>query len=592
MVFEGVNMIRKSNIIKTYTQRGLKRYHIEIWHDGLGKYQLIRSDDKYVLTQKANEKIRQWNEIWEKRQAAERKRLEREQKARDIEQKKALAEEKTIKAQELLDSMNEILGHTLYIDDTINWESLKNNEKFAIPEPKKPKTPPEPIKAYISPEPNKSDEKYTPKFGFLDGFSKKRKEKVKKEAHELYLKDKKAWELEKKEINDQYVIAKNEYISTLSKLEKEYLSKLKAWEEEKVQFLKKQEEENEIIDLKKEKYLNCDLEAVLDYCDMVLSNSEYYYDFPQEYELDYNPETKIIVVNYQIPSLEAIPTLKEVKYIQSRDEFIEKQLTKSQINKLYDSVLYQITLRTIHELFEADRANALEAIVFNGYVNSIDPATGQKLNSCVLSIQSKKDEFLEINLEMVEPKACFRKLKGVSSSKLHSLTPIPPLAKIERDDKRFVDSYDVVEGIEEGYNLAAMDWEDFEHLIREIFEKAFAEAGGEVKVTRASRDGGIDAVIFDPDPLRGGKIVVQAKRYTNVVGVSAVRDLYGSLMNEGANKGILVTTSYYGSDAYEFSKGKPIQLIDGNNLLYLLEQHGHKARIDLKEAKRILNENG
>jgi restriction system protein len=75
-----------------------------------------------------------------------------------------------------------------------------------------------------------------------------------------------------------------------------------------------------------------------------------------------------------------------------------------------------------------------------------------------------------------------------------------------------------------------MDWEDFENLIREVFEQAYAATGGKVKITQASRDGGIDAVIFDPDPLRGGKTVVQAKRYTNVVGVSAVRDLYGTLM--------------------------------------------------------------
>ncbi|MED9972350.1 MAG: restriction endonuclease [Lachnospira sp.] len=84
-----------------------------------------------------------------------------------------------------------------------------------------------------------------------------------------------------------------------------------------------------------------------------------------------------------------------------------------------------------------------------------------------------------------------------------------------------------------------------------------------------------------------GKIVIQAKRYTNVVGVSAVRDLYGTLMNDGAMKGILVTTSNYGNDAYEFAKGKPIQLINGAELLGLLEKHGHKAKIDLKEAKLI-----
>ena len=123
-----------------------------------------------------------------------------------------------------------------------------------------------------------------------------------------------------------------------------------------------------------------------------------------------------------------------------------------------------------------------------------------------------------------------------------------------------------------------------------MFGQEFSANGGEVKITQASRDGGVDAVAFDPDPIRGGKIVIQAKRYTNVVGVSAVRDLYGTLMNEGAMKGILVTTSYFGNDAYDFANGKPIQLIDGGQLLGLLEKHGHKARIDLKEAKMILNE--
>lgn len=158
-------------------------------------------------------------------------------------------------------------------------------------------------------------------------------------------------------------------------------------------------------------------------------------------------------------------------------------------------------------------------------------------------------------------------------------------------DKRFIDSYDVADLLNEAPNVAAMDWEDFEHLIREIFEKEFNVNGGEVKVTQASRDGGVDAIAFDPDPIRGGKIVIQAKRYTNTVGVSAVRDLYGTVLNEGATKGILVTTANYGPDAYEFAKGKPLTLLSGSNLLHLLEKHGHHAKIDLKEAKKLLSEN-
>ena len=132
-----------------------------------------------------------------------------------------------------------------------------------------------------------------------------------------------------------------------------------------------------------------------------------------------------------------------------------------------------------------------------------------------------------------------------------------------------------------------MDWEDFEHLIREVFEKEFSSGGGEVKVTQATRDGGVDAIAFDPDPIRGGKIVIQAKRYTNTVSVAAVRDLYGTVMNEGANKGILVTTSDYGPDAYAFANGKPLTLLNGSNLLHMLERHGHRVKIDIAEARRV-----
>jgi restriction system protein len=60
-------------------------------------------------------------------------------------------------------------------------------------------------------------------------------------------------------------------------------------------------------------------------------------------------------------------------------------------------------------------------------------------------------------------------------------------------------------------------------------------------------------------------------------------------MNEGATKGILVTTADYGPDAYEFVKGKPLTLMNGSNLLYLLEKHGHQARIDIKEARKLMS---
>jgi len=247
-------------------------------------------------------------------------------------------------------------------------------------------------------------------------------------------------------------------------------------------------------------------------------------------------------------------------------------------------------LRTLYELYASDEANHFKSIVFNGWVTSIDKSNGSTIHPCIMSLHTGKDEFLAINLSGVEAKACFRSLKGVSASKLAELTPVRPVALLNTEDERFVSPYAVADSIDDRTNLAAMDWLDFENLIRELFEKEFSSNGGQVKITQASRDGGVDAIAFDPDPIRGGKIVIQAKRYTNTVGVSAVRDLYGTVHNEGATKGILVTTSDFGPDAHGFAQGKPLTLLNGNQLLFLLERHGHRAKIDLRQAKLLASE--
>jgi restriction system protein len=225
--------------------------------------------------------------------------------------------------------------------------------------------------------------------------------------------------------------------------------------------------------------------------------------------------------------------------------------------------------------------------VFNGWVHYTDPRSGHQTRACIASVQATRDEFLGINLRAVDPKECFRALKGIAATNLASIAPVAPILQLNKQDSRFVASRDITGTFDEGTNIAAIGWEEFEHLIREIFAAELSAGDGEVKITQSSRDWGVDAIAFDPDPIRGGKIVIQAKRYTNPVDVAAVRDLYGTVMNEGATKGILVTTSSFGPDAYRFAKDKPLTLLDGSNLLHLLSKHGHRVRIDLQEAKKL-----
>jgi restriction system protein len=543
-------------------------YWIEIKHEGLHKYRVIKGNDKYVVEQKAYLQTRQWDEMWEKKQEAERKKLERESTLLEKAQKKEMAEQQTLDAIIKLEMIDKLLLHTLAVDDKIDWDSLKDKSKYKVPKPKIPAEP-----AYPS-EPEKKY--YEPKLGFLDKIFLSSKQKKIDESNKRFEDALIYWKKTKDELTLQY-----------EREVRDYEELLKKWNKKKSSFELEKQEKNDAVQRKKEQYLNGESESITEYCDMVLSNSNYPDYFPQEFDIEYNLSNRTLIVEYILPDISDLPTIKEVKYIATKDDYKESFITEAAVRKMYDKLLYDITLRSIHELFEADAINSIESVVFNGWVHSINKATGKKENICILSIQANKQEFMDINLEMVDSKSCFKNLKGIGSSKLFSLTPIAPIIRINREDGRFVDAYSVTGNVDEETNLAAMDWQDFEHLIRELFEKEFNNTGGEVRITQASKDGGVDAVAFDPDPIRGGKIVIQAKRYTNVVGVSAVRDLYGTVMNEGATKGILVSTADYGPDAYNFAKDKPLTLLNGNNLLHLLHKHGHQAKIDLKEAKLL-----
>ena len=148
-------------------------------------------------------------------------------------------------------------------------------------------------------------------------------------------------------------------------------------------------------------------------------------------------------------------------------------------------------------------------------------------------------------------------------------------------DSRFVEEADVLSGLDQRPNLMDLKPGEFESLITNLFTKM----GLETRQTQASRDGGVDRVAFDNRPVFGGKFVIQAKRCKNTVPVSAVRDLFGSVHNEGASKGILVTTSGYGRASFEFVKGQPLELLSGSHLLCLLKVH---ADVDAKIEPRAL----
>ncbi len=337
---------------------------------------------------------------------------------------------------------------------------------------------------------------------------------------------------------------------------------------------KEVEEQNSAVDEFEQGYKGGLAQSVIEYFSLILDRSELPLDFPEGFRLAYVPESRQVVVEHLLPTLDIVPSVAEYSYVKAKDEIREKPRKKAEIKDLYETVIASTSLRIINEIFSSDAELVVASLVLNGIVDTVNPATGESIRPCIVSVRASKDEFSKIVLSRIDPVACLRNLGSVSK-KPDELAPVRPIIEFDMADPRFVKELDILSGLESRPNIMELTPFEFEGLVTNLF----SSMGLDTKQTRSSRDGGVDAVAFDQRPVLGGKVVIQAKRYKNTVGVAAVRDLYGTMMNEGANKGILVTTAGFGPDAFEFARDKPIELIDGSGLLYLLEQQNVEARI-------------
>ncbi len=144
------------------------------------------------------------------------------------------------------------------------------------------------------------------------------------------------------------------------------------------------------------------------------------------------------------------------------------------------------------------------------------------------------------------------------------------ITEIKEQQRILLEHKEAVENI--GKDINKLSGGEFENLCKYIFENM----GFDVEQTKLSNDGGIDLILTNYQPIFSGKYIIQCKRYSGSVGEPIIRDLYGVVTSERANKGILITTGYFTNRAVAFAEGKQIELIDGVRFNELLKQYGFK----------------
>lgn len=451
-----------------------------------------------------------------------------------------------------MEELSNVLQHTLTIDDAIDFNTLRRTEAW-----------PDPPAELVNAEPQPDSRRHFQGIRKPSLFQKLIPGSMWRFEGRL----RKAKQLARAELEDWHT------------RETDRVHKLTLWsaddEHRRNEFVSAQQAHNQEVDGFEKSCQLGEPEALAVYFSMVLERSEYPSGFPQNFSTAYQPDSKMLVVRYELPSPQIVPRQSEYRYVRTRDSIDEKARKPAEIKAVFADIVAAVVLRTVHELFESDVWEHLQAVAVNGMVKAIDPANGKDIEPCLISVRTTRADFLGIDLARVDKAVCLRNLGAQVSRSPEEIVPVKPIVEFRMTDPRFVDQSDIVSDLSAAANLMDLNPYEFEELVANLFGKL----GLESKLTRASRDGGVDCVAFDPRPILGGKVVIQAKRYKHTVGVSAVRDLFGTMMNEGASKGLLVTTSGYGPDAFQFAKDKPIELIDGGGLLYLLNEIGVQARI-------------
>jgi restriction system protein len=351
---------------------------------------------------------------------ADRKRLEREAAAAHVEAMQADVEQKNAALEDEWEQLENLLAATLPIDDYVDLETLRmtvEHPPFDRIDLKVPLTPPTPVPDPVEPALGQVEQ---PK-GL---FGRKHKlEEAQAKANSDFAAAHESWAARMAELPAERAKAQSDYEAA------EQTRKTSLAEEEARYAAECSQREKEVADQNAtlDQFI-ADLgygtvEAVREYVGIVLANSVYPDHFLVEHDADFDPTTAELKVQVLVPGPTELSAIKSYKYVRATDEIASSALSLKESKDRYASVVHQIALRTLHEIFEADRRNLIQSISLELGTNTLSPATGKDLYVPFVAVGSARDKFSEIDLSAVVPSATLGHLGAAVSKSPFDLIP-------------------------------------------------------------------------------------------------------------------------------------------------------------------------
>lgn len=288
------------------------QYYVEIYNDYLKKHRRVTGRTRREVELKVIEQKQRWSE-------QERRAREREAIA-DARERARLA---TDNAQALLEEYRNILNSTLSVDDRLDWTSMLDQQPFARPRP--------------TFEQACVNEQVPVERPLLERLKIKSKEQ--REA-------------------------------ALARASSTLAGWTNAWKKERDAYEAAQARRNDEVRRFRSGYESGQLEAIERYASLILANSSYPDGFQRGYKVRYSVPDRTLLVEVVLPTLDDIPSTIEYRYVSKRRTVEVKRLKDKEVAGLYDDVIVQTALRTVHEIFKGDYAEQLARCLQRRYRRS------------------------------------------------------------------------------------------------------------------------------------------------------------------------------------------------------------------------------
>ncbi len=113
-------------------------------------------------------------------------------------------------------------------------------------------------------------------------------------------------------------------------------------------------------------------------------------------------------------------------------------------------------------------------------------------------------------------------------------------------------------------DIRALSWQQFESLITEAYQR---QGYSVQRIGGAGPDDGVDLVLRKD----GNKLLVQCRQWkTRTIGINVVCEMFGAMTAQHAHGAIILTSGLFTEDARTFAAGKPIDLVEGQQLVALV----------------------